>query len=158
MQHNSATSVQVKEVIQTKSVSGGVATNSLEVDTLGFQELLVIVSAGTFTSTGTLDVKVQDSTTTGSGFGDVTGAAFTQITDATDEKIYVGRIKLNSFTNGTTDKVERYIRVVATQATAATIYGVTVVLLNRSLPASYDAIVNATGGASTAATLAFNID
>jgi hypothetical protein len=158
MQHNSATSVQVKEVIQTKSVSGGVTTNSLEVDTQGFQELLVIVSAGTFSATGTLDVKVQDTTTSGSGYADVTGAAFTQVTDATDEKIYVGRIKLNSFTNGTTDKVERYIRVVATQATAATIYGVTVILLNRSLPASYDAIVNATGGTATVGSLAFNID
>ena len=159
MQHNSATSVQVKEVIQTLSRATGTTTNSLEIDTRGFQEALIILNAGTVAATSTLDVKVQDTSTTGLGYADMTSTAFVQVTPSNDEQIFVGRIKFNSYTNGTADKAERFLRVVGvTGGSGASVYGVTVILLNYAHGTAFDAISAAVGGTATAASLAFNID
>ena len=145
MQLNSATNLKVIEHLTTVSRAAG--TNSgTGIDTAGWQEAIIILTSGTTSTSGTLDVKIQDAPDN-STWADVTGAAFTQITPSNDEQSYYARIKLTPYTAGTTDKVERYIRATATGATAASIFGVSVILVGYGF-----------GAAFTAQTYAFNID
>jgi hypothetical protein len=103
--------------------------NGVAVDRLGFEEALVVVNAGTNGTNGTVDVKVQESDASGSGFEDIAGAVFTQITEANDETIYVGRLNLIGR--------KRYLRLVATVGTAACVFGAEVLLgAARELPAA----------------------
>jgi hypothetical protein len=78
----------------------------------------VVLDAGTFT-TGTLDVKVQESDTSGGTYTDIAGAAFAQVTSTTDDSIYVGTIKLEG-------SRKRFLRAVAVVATAACLASVTI--------------------------------
>ena len=59
-----------------------------------------------------------------STFADITDATFTQVTTANDNLLYVGRINLRQ--NG----VDRYLRAVATDAVAACVSSVEIILLN----------------------------
>ncbi len=95
-------------------------TDGAGIDTKGYHQALVIVSAGDITTS--LDVKVQQSSDNGSGdaFADITGAAFTQILAAADNVVAVGRINL--------DETERYIRISATSVGATCDYGVAVIM------------------------------
>ena len=159
MQHNSATFMQVKESIFTTSRATGTTTNGLEVDTRGFQEALVILTASTVAATSTLDVKMQDSADGSTGWADVASATFVQVTPSNDEAIFVGRVKLNSYTAGTPGKFRAWLRPVGvTAGTGASVYGVTVILLNYGQAASFDAVVANVAGTATARTLSFNFD
>ena len=159
MQHNSATFLQVKESILTTSRATGSTTNGLEVDTRGFQEALVILTASTVAASSTLDVKMQDSADGSSGWTDVASATFVQVTPSNDEAIFVGRIKLNSYTLGTPGKFRSWLRPVGvTAGTGASVYGVTVILLGYAQAASYDPIVANVAGTATARALSFNFD
>jgi hypothetical protein len=120
-----------------KAVVGLVADNHAvstvkgsAVDRLGFEEALVVVNSGANGSSGTVDIKVQESDTTEDGdFVDVTGAAFTQITEANDNNVYAGRLNLVGR--------KRYLRVVAVVGTAACDFGVDVILgAAKELPVS----------------------
>lgn len=95
-------------------------TNGSGIDTLGYHQALVVVSAGDITTS--LDVKIQESSDDGSSdaYADVTDAAFTQILAAADNVVAVGRINLTG--------TERYIRVVGTSVGATCDYGVAVLL------------------------------
>lgn len=99
---------------------GAVTTNGTGVDTMGFHQALIILNVGTVTTS--LDVKVQESSDDGSGdsYADITGAAFTQVTTANDNAIYVARINLTG--------TERYIRCVGTGVGASQSYAVDVIL------------------------------
>jgi hypothetical protein len=86
-----------------------------------FPEGVVVVNSGANGAGGTVDIKVQESDTTTDGdFADVAGAAFTQITEANDNNVYVGRLNLVGR--------KRYLRVVAVVGTAACDFGVEVIL------------------------------
>jgi hypothetical protein len=123
----------------------GIDQDSSAIDTAGFAEAIVIFNAGTVGASGTVDLKVRDSADN-STYADLTGAAFTQITGTNDDTVYVGRIRLNSATAGTTDKCNRYLKLRYTVGTAACDFGVTVLLLN------------ATGTGVTLNTMSFSID
>lgn len=99
---------------------GAVTTNGTGVDTLGYHQALIVLNVGLVTTS--LDVKVQESSDNGSGdtYADISGAAFTQVTTANDNAIYVARINL--------DARERYIRVVGTGVGASQSYAVDVIL------------------------------
>jgi len=113
----------VKAVVGLAADNWAVGTNNgAGIDTLGFDEALVIVNSGANGAGGTVDIKVQESDDN-STFSDISGAAFTQITEANDNTIYVARINL--------EKRKRYIRAVAVVGTAACDLGV-VVLLGRA--------------------------
>jgi len=108
------------------------ASYSLEgsaVDVSG-SDVLVNLVAGACGSSGTVDIKLQESND-GSSWSDVTDGAFTQVTEANDnaiqEKAYTG-----SYT---------YIRAVATVATAACEFGVTVI--EKAGPAVENDLLNA---------------
>ena len=86
---------------------GAVTTNGTGIDTRGYHQALVILNVGTVTTS--LDVKVQESSDddTADSYADISGAAFTQVTTANDNAIYVARINLTG--------TERYIRIVASR-------------------------------------------
>ena len=158
MQLNSATNIQIKESIFVTSRATGTTTNGLSIDTRGFQEALVILSAGTVAASSTLDVKIQDSSDD-TNWNDVTSATFVQVVPANDEAVFVGRIKFNTYTAGTPGKVARYIRPVGvTGGSGASVYGVSIILLNSGQATAYDAVVANVGGTATARTLSFNFD
>lgn len=94
------------------------ATYSLEgasVEVLGYS-VLVNLDAGACGSGGTVDVKLQDSDDE-STWTDVSSGAFTQVTEANDNAIYE-----KAYTG-----TRRYLRVVATVASAACEFGVSII-------------------------------
>ena len=99
---------------------GPVTTNGTGVDTLGYHQALVVLNVGTVTTS--LDVKLQESSDNGSSdsFADISGAAFTQVTTANDNTVYVARVNLTG--------TERYIRAVCTGVGASQSYGVSIIL------------------------------
>ncbi len=102
--------------------------NGTGIDRKGFEEALIVVNSGVNGSSGTVDIKVQESSDN-STFTDISGAAFTQITESNDNNVYAGRLNL--------DPISRYIRVVAVVATAACDFGVDVILgAPKQLPVS----------------------
>ena len=94
--------------------------NSSGVDLANYEEVLIVLNAGTVGSSGTVDVHVEDSTDN-STFADVTGAAFTQVTASNDDTSYIGRIKCTA--------INRYVRTVLVVGTAACDVGVDVIAL-----------------------------
>jgi len=64
-------------------------------DTAGFGTCVVIVNAGTFTSTASMTFKVQSATTVGGSYSDISGAVFTAVTTSNDEACYIGSVKLD---------------------------------------------------------------
>lgn len=88
-------------------------------------DVLVVLEAGTFGAGGKVDVKLQHSETGGAPWTDVTGGAFAQVTDATDETTYE-----LAYSGG-----KRYIRAVATVAVAVCDFGVYVI---ERAPAVYE--------------------
>ena len=115
------------EMKMVRGVSADVisgAVNGPAIDTAGFDEALIILDVGTIAATGTLAVKVQEDTA--SAFGsptDIAGAAFTSKVTGDSNTVFVGRVQLEVGR-------EQFIRIVATQATAAVDAGVIVVLTN----------------------------
>lgn len=71
------------------------------VDTLGFEDCLVILDTGT-ANTGLSTCKITECDTSGGSYTDITGAAFTAITTSNDVALYVGRINL--------EKRKRYLQ------------------------------------------------
>ena len=65
---------------------------------------LILTSAAGTGSSPTLDVKVQDSDASGGTYGDLTGAAFTQVTDSASMQVI-------TFSK---DEAKRYIKIVQT--------------------------------------------
>ena len=65
---------------------------------------LILTSAAGTGSSPTLDVKVQDSDTDGGTYGDLSGAAFTQVTDSASMQVI-------TFSK---DEAKRYIKIVQT--------------------------------------------
>jgi len=127
----------IKAVQSHAGENWGVAANAgAEIDTKGWDEALVIVNAGT--ATGTNTVTVTECTSSGGSFSAISGAAFTAITSANDDAIYVGRIKLQ----GANPARARYIKVLATVTVDVCDFGI-VVLLGKAenLPISQAATV-----------------
>jgi hypothetical protein len=110
-----------------KAVTGLVADNHAAgtvngpaIDRRGFEEALVVVNSGANGTGGTVNLKVQESDASDTGFADIAGAAFPEITEANDNTVYVGRFNLVGR--------KRYLRLVAVVGTAACDLGATVIL------------------------------
>jgi hypothetical protein len=91
------------------------------IDVGGFDEVMVILNAGGNGASGTLDVKVQESDAVGGSYTDVAGAAFTQVTEANDVAVYVGRLQLKGAR-------KKFVRVRSVVAVADCAVGVVFVL------------------------------
>ena len=115
-----------KSVIMLTPVSTSTAIDSendgVVVDTLGFEYLTVYINVGVMATSATLDCKVQSGTAATGTWADITGASWTQLTQAGGDgsEMLVGQVKC--FENN------RYIQVVATAAAAATVLGAVGVL------------------------------
>lgn len=94
------------------------AINSDGVDTKGFETVMFELNVGVATATGTLDVKLQESSDDGvaDAYADITGAVFVQVTVANDNTVYLLRIKSRNF--------KRYLRTVSTIATDTVTAGI----------------------------------
>lgn len=111
---------KVVTMIKPQAAGAGTVTGDA-VDCKGFGEALIVVHAGTVPSNGTLDVHLEESSASGSGFGDITSATFTQVTASNDETLYVGRLNLRG--------CKRYIRAIA-------------VVANQTIPLSVEAVLS----------------
>lgn len=109
----------IKAFQSIKPQSSSTTVNGTAVDTAGYDEAVIVLDCGTTAATGTLDVKVQESDTSGGTYTDITGAAFAQVTPTNDDAIYVGTIRLEGAR-------KQFIRVVGVAATAASIYGASI--------------------------------
>lgn len=97
--------LQVIEVVAPARKTASENGSAIDLrDYVGDVKVILSTSAGGGT-TPTLDVKLQESDATGSGFTDISGAAFTQVTDAADstEAIVISA-----------DSNKRYLRAVVT--------------------------------------------
>lgn len=104
--------------------------NGAGIDTLGFEDALAIVYAAPTGSGTTSDFKLQDADAD-TGYADVTGGVFTQLTTVGGAKQYVMNIKLSNR--------KRWIRIVHTGAggsAAGTAYAVVVLVNPRIAPVS----------------------
>lgn len=110
----------IKSVQSLKADNYGVATNNgVAVDAAGYDEAVIIFDAGTVGASGTVDVKVQESDTSGGTYTDITGASFAQVTATNDDAIYVGTIRLEGAR-------KQFLRAVAVVGVAACDLGVSI--------------------------------
>lgn len=89
-------------------------------------QIILASSAATAGTTPSLNVKIQESDSSGSGYTDVSGATFTEVTDAAD---LTEMIALQA------DELKQYIRVVGTIAGTSTPtfqFGVVAVACNKA--------------------------
>jgi hypothetical protein len=96
-----------------------------------------IVELGAVSGTqGTFDIKMQSSTTTGSGWADISGATFTTLTTSTGVQIISFQVP------------QRYVRAVATAAGTFTsmLFGVSVFGQRAAVPSAKGGWVNEAGG------------
>lgn len=87
-----------------------------EIDMLYFERIIFIVSVGDMQSGSTVDFKVQEATTSGGSFTDLTGKSITQLTKAgsDDNKQAIVEVKADELTAG-----YRYLQGILTVAGAA---------------------------------------
>ena len=83
--------------------SAGTIISPAAIDTKGFDEALIVINAGVFSATGDATITVTECDTSGGSYAAITGAAFTVITVANDQTIYVGRLQCKNW--------ERYIKL-----------------------------------------------
>jgi len=105
----------IPSAVRTASVNGAA------IDVKDFDKRIIfILSSAIMSAADTLDVKIQDSADGATGWADVAGAVFTQVTDAAAlfEKIFLD-----------TESTRRYLRVVCTIAGATPSVAFCVVLI-----------------------------
>ena len=107
-----------------KQMAGGSAVTTVTgagIDTAGYSEALVILTLGNVTATGSLAAKIQHADAD-TGYGDLTGGAFTAKSGAVDNTVYIARLKLDG------NDVKRWIKAVTVVSTDTVDHTVTVVL------------------------------
>lgn len=120
--NNPATAVRSIRAFPKASTNTG-ANNGLGFLVKGWRSALVVLDLGTLGTSATVDVKIQESSVLGSGYTDVTGAAFAQKVKATDDNVLaVAEINLTGR--------KKYLRAVVTVGAAASVVGVNVMLMN----------------------------
>jgi hypothetical protein len=105
---NLGTHLQTIDLIPMASVTA--TANGTGVDVQQFVGSIAVMLAckSTAGTTPTLDIKLQSSADNSTGWADISGAAFTQVTDAGTSAATLEKISVN------VDACERYIRAVKT--------------------------------------------
>ena len=99
----------LKQLFTFRPASVTATANGTAVDTQGYMDGAVVLEVGAVTGTApTLDVKMQESDTSGGTYTDITGAVFTQVVASNSSQI----IRLAELNVGR----KRFIRAVATIA------------------------------------------
>ncbi|OGT26067.1 MAG: hypothetical protein A2Z17_06875 [Gammaproteobacteria bacterium RBG_16_66_13] len=123
--------------------SSSAARNGNAIDMMGWDGCDFILEVGDIAATGTLNAKVQrDDNSSFTSATDIVGAAITALGASDDNKVVIISV---------CEPSERYLRIVVTAATAASISGVTAVRWRRhgGLPPTQEAaevVVVAPGG------------
>lgn len=110
MQHNPKSYTKSKTLIEQAAYSSTQTGTGVTVD--GFRFAKVIVTVGAVASGATMDVTLEESDSSGSGYAAITGAAFTQITNSNTGVNRVGEIFLQ--------QRKKYLRAVATYGGSGT--------------------------------------
>ena len=119
--------------------NGAAAYDSDEVDMSLWSRIVAVVQTGTMASTSTVDFKLQDATSSGGSFSDISGKAITQLTEAGTDSDKQAIINLR-FDELQSDG--RYVKAVMTVATAASDSSAILLGLPRYYPASENDIAS----------------
>lgn len=96
----------IKSLFLVRPVRATSTVTGTGIDTMGYNDAMITLEVGTVSGTSpTLDGKIQESDVLGSGYVDLAGATFTQVTASNNTQ----KIRL-------TGKTKRYIRFVGTIA------------------------------------------
>lgn len=113
------------DTLDPASHSAGTVTTGW-ISALDFHQFLALLSVGAMTATGTLDMKIEQATSSGgAGAKDVTGKLITQLTAASTDSNKQVMINLRPQELDINNNFN-YFRVSVTVATAASIYGLSV--------------------------------
>ena len=96
--------LQLFSCVATAAVTSTATSAAIDLKEYDGDVSLILTSAACTGSSPTLDVKVQDSDASGGTYGDLSGAAFTQVTDSASMQVI-------TFSK---DEAKRYIKIVQT--------------------------------------------
>lgn len=115
------------ELIPAQAATSTVTGSAVDVqDYRGKVKVILATSIGGGT-TPTLNVKLQDSADGSTGWADISGATFTEVTDSADATESIGVVL---------DSSKRYIRAVGTIAGTSPTYSFAVVMVGATNPVS----------------------
>ena len=112
---------------------GAGAHDTDEIDMSLWSRIVAVVNGGALGSSATLDFKLQDATSSGGSFSDISGKAITQLTQAgsDDDKQALVNLRFDEL-----QESGRYVKGVLTIGTATSYAGCVVMGLPRYYPAS----------------------
>tara|TARA_B100001989_G_scaffold211172_1_gene160567 strand:+ start:984 stop:1367 length:384 start_codon:yes stop_codon:yes gene_type:complete len=111
--------LDITAAVASASVTATATSGAIDLKEFDGDVLLVLNCAAGTGSSPTLDIKVQDSDESGGTYGDLSGATFTQVTDAAS----VQTLEVNK------DECKRFIKVVQTVGGSSPVfvYGISLV-------------------------------
>jgi len=111
--------LEISAAVASASVSATATSSAIDLKDFDGDVLLVLNSAAGTGSSPTLDIKVQDSDETGGTYGDLSGAAFTQVTTSAS----LQTLEVNK------DECKRFIKLVQTVGGSSPVfvYGISLV-------------------------------
>tara|TARA_R100001509_G_C4711651_1_gene163510 strand:+ start:143 stop:526 length:384 start_codon:yes stop_codon:yes gene_type:complete len=111
--------LEISAAVASASVSATATSSAIDLKDFDGDVLLVLNCAAGTGSSPTLDVKVQDSDETGGTYGDLSGAAFTQVTTSAS----LQTLEVNK------DECKRFIKVVQTVGGSSPVfvYGISLI-------------------------------
>ena len=115
--------LDITAAVASASVTATATSSAIDLKEFDGDVLLVLNCAAGTGSSPTLDIKVQDSDETGGTYGDLSGATFTQVTDAAS----VQTLEVNK------DECKRFIKIVQTVGGSSPVfvYGISLVALKK---------------------------
>ena len=115
--------LDITAAVASASVTATATSSAIDLKEFDGDVLLVLNCAAGTGSSPTLDIKVQDSDETGGTYGDLSGATFTQVTDAAS----VQTLEVNK------DECKRFIKIVQTVGGSSPVfvYGISLVGLKK---------------------------
>tara|TARA_Y100001938_G_C7846913_1_gene308877 strand:+ start:158 stop:541 length:384 start_codon:yes stop_codon:yes gene_type:complete len=111
--------LEISAAVASASVSATATSSAIDLKDFDGDVLLVLNCAAGTGSSPTLDVKVQDSDETGGTYGDLSGAAFTQVTTSAS----LQTLEVNK------DECKRFIKLVQTVGGSSPVfvYGISLI-------------------------------
>ena len=111
--------LDITAAVASASVTATATSGAIDLKEFDGDVLLVLNCAAGTGSSPTLDIKVQDSDESGGTYGDLSGATFTQVTDAAS----VQTLEVNK------DECKRFIKIVQTVGGSSPVfvYGISLV-------------------------------
>jgi len=111
--------LDITAAVASASVTATATSSAIDLKEFDGDVLLVLNCAAGTGSSPTLDIKVQDSDETGGTYGDLSGAAFTQVTDAAS----LQTLEVNK------DECKRFIKIVQTVGGSSPVfvYGISLI-------------------------------